>query len=421
MKKSTVYRAALVLAIVFVVAGTITGLLVQAQINAHASGLLNPKSEPYTEHWSLPLAENGMLKVELSAVEVKVEPYDGEEVIIDFDGYTMPDRKGIHPRILADHGGQRINIKQRDREIASSSFAFNFGPNFDNNGSIRGQMIIQLPRSSALNLDVSLFSGNVSVADHSFADLVLATSSGNISVNEVSVVEEIDLQTFSGNIEALHVEAREGELETSSGNIIADTLTLNTLTTNQFSGKLNLKNCILEGDASLETSSGNVAVEKMTAENLRVQTFSGDHRLTDVAVADSLSMESSSGKMICDRVSAEQIKHQTFSGNITGSDISTKKLKTDTSSGNVQATILNSADLDCQSFSGKVVLNMPADYEFNLDISTFSGNSDIGYPLTLSKKEKKEKSFSGVVGAGTYTVNVETSSGNISLQPIQTN
>lgn len=422
MEKSNFYKIILALFIIFIITGTITSILIKKQLNNNklSAGIINSKSKVYTEHWELPFTKDGNINIELSAINVKVEPYDGSEIIIDFTGYTTPNSKGIHPKLSISNTDQKINIKQT-KQNPTSKFIFNFSPIFDTAESIQGQMVIQLPKNLNPNFDIELFSGEIDVSDYNFNNIAFSTSSGNILSKNISSSKDVNIHTFSGNLEATNIKAKKLSLQSSSGKITGDTLTSDSLSTNQFSGKLSLNNCNIQDTVTLETSSGNILIDKMNTSDFYAQTFSGNHQLNNITVSNSLYTESSSGKITSENIKAKNIEHVTFSGKITINNITADDIKTNTSSGDLIATILTPANLNCVSFSGKIDIEMPEYYEFNLNLNTFSGNSDIAYPIMLNKNENDKKSFSGIVGNGSYKVKFETSSGNISLKPLLKN
>ncbi|MDR2932369.1 MAG: DUF4097 domain-containing protein [Oscillospiraceae bacterium] len=416
MKRFNLKLITLILTAVFLVSGGITTMLVFAQVvpdfTAGTPG--GDKWVEYNESWSLDLDAGGTLIVDLSSVDVSVEIGTSDKIVANFEGYATPDSKGNFPKILAS--GSASRQKLAESEYNQRNFQLSLGPTYSSGYGLSGTMTVQLPRNKDVRLEVGLFSGNAEIKGGQYTHLAVNTSSGRITVKDIKSSASAEFTSFSGNIDAVDIQAKDCKFDTSSGHVSASNIVVDTLSSKHFSGKLNGKDITVSGGFTVNTSSGNVDLTAFTSNSLSIEGFSSDARLTDGKVSQKVLIDTSSGKVVFDGLTADFLDLKTFSGNITGERVTAQRLRSDTSSGDLDMAMLQAADLDCKTFSGKVDFIMPGDYAFSVDVDTFSGDVDIGYPITM-KNTGSESKITGVVGSGGNTVRIESSSGNVSIYP----
>ncbi|MBR4555689.1 MAG: DUF4097 family beta strand repeat protein [Ruminococcus sp.] len=176
-------------------------------------------------------------------------------------------------------------------------------------------------------------------------------------------------------------------------------------------------------------SSTDTDFSSMTAESIKVDLSSGEARLKDCS-AKIFELDSSSGDITLDQKGeSEKIKAEASSGKIKITAETVGELKLDTSSGDKEISVQKAdhilsdsssgstelrlgtmpADMSIEASSGDVTLYIPADADFKGVIDTSSG--DISFDLPLSNSGDTY-----TCGSGTNSLNIETSSGDISLR-----
>jgi DUF4097 and DUF4098 domain-containing protein YvlB len=202
---------------------------------------------------------------------------------------------------------------------------------------------------------------------------------------------EADIRTASGEID---IEGVSGAvtLGTVSGDVRADELT---------------------GGLTVETTSGEVRLNDI-AGTLSVGTISGDVKLEDGQVED-VTIHTTSGEIELDGV-AGALNLGTVSADIKVGDASEGQLTVATTSGDISydGGLAREGAHEVSSISGDITLRLPDDSAFRLDASTVSG--DISTDFDLSGAQAGRRSLTGVAGDGGATLNVGTTSGEITIE-----
>jgi len=138
----------------------------------------------------------------------------------------------------------------------------------------------------------------------------------------------------------------------------------------------------VRGDATIHTLSGDVSLEGARA-NVEIETVSGDIELRDVV--------------------SRQVRTNSTSGDLT-----------------FGGTILADGRYEFTTHSGELRLQLPRDIGAQLTLSTFSGEIDSAFPITLKAgdhgigaSQAKKLTFS--LGQGTARIIAETFSGDVTL------
>src|SRR6185312_9456887 len=85
-------------------------------------------------------------------------------------------------------------------------------------------------------------------------------------------------------------------------------------------------------------------------------------------------------------------------------------------SGDLHLTHLHAAGIRAHSVSGDVALNLPADLDADLSMSTVSGDIDSDFPLTLGNGRMSRRGMSARIGKGGRRLDVRTVSGDLRLR-----
>lgn len=169
----------------------------------------------------------------------------------------------------------------------------------------------------------------------------------------------------------------------------------------------------LSGGLTVGTSSGEVRLQDVSGK-LYATTISGDVRLEDGKIAGA-TVKTTSGQVELDGV-AGALDLGTVSGDITVQDARDSQLAVSTTSGDFEYTgaLARGSTNEVSSISGDVQLRLPGDSDFRLDASTVSG--DLHSEFDLSGGETGRRTLTGVTGDGSATLNVNTTSGGISIK-----
>ncbi|MCF6460908.1 DUF4097 domain-containing protein [Clostridium sp. Cult3] len=160
------------------------------------------------------------------------------------------------------------------------------------------------------------------------------------------------------------------------------------------------------------TSSGDIKISKLELMDLDLTASSGDIQVYDMNL-DNLSIETSSGEQELKNIKSQNSSFLASSGDIEIYNF-TGDINITTSSGDIHLdykTFNNNVGITASSGDVKVIL--PSNSNFNLDANTFSGEIESNFPVTITGKLKNN--LSGKVGNGTNSINITTSSGDISI------
>jgi hypothetical protein len=197
---------------------------------------------------------------------------------------------------------------------------------------------------------------------------------GGIRVRDLAA--DLDLDVRSGAIDA----------EGVTGFVSADT------------GSGDIRLVGIDGSISADTGSGDVVLEGVRGDEISADTGSGDIRMTD-AVAGELDADTGSGRVEMIRVEGREVLVGTGSGDV---DI------------DLVAAV---SSLEVDTGSGDVTVRFGAAVDADIEVDTGSGGIDIDL-AGLVTEESERGYFSGRVGRGVGTIEIDTGSGRVRLLPI---
>lgn len=182
-----------------------------------------------------------------------------------------------------------------------------------------------------------------------------------------------------------------------------------------WSGSLNVRGV---RDVEAHTQSGNIDVRDAD-ERLDVETLSGD--VTVRGVRGGANIHSLSGDVTLDGARGD-VEVETVSGDIDLRDVVSKDVRTHSTSGDLEyaGTIVSAGRYEFATHSGEIRLALPPDVGAQLSLSTFSGEIDSAFPITLTPgthgigvSQAKKLNFS--LGQGSARIMAETFSGDVTL------
>ncbi|HZS08904.1 MAG TPA: DUF4097 family beta strand repeat-containing protein [Blastocatellia bacterium] len=268
---------------------------------------------------------------------------------------------------------------------------------------------LRVPRSANLN-SLSSVSGDITVSGVS-ARVVARSTSGSILAQ--SVGGDANLSTTSGNITAGSIKGAL-TINSTSGNLQINDLSSH-LNAHNTSGWIRAAE--VRDDANVSSTSGGVRLERVGG-RVGARSVSGTVFVTDVAgdvdagsTSDTVTVEKIKGRVTASTVSGriiardvqEGVRTNTVSGSIeitsvrggigadstSGSillrDVESEEVRVHSHSGSVrfQGRVSRNGRYDFDSFSGEILILLPADTDFDLLAKTASGEIETDFPVQV--------------------------------------
>ncbi|WP_017728664.1 DUF4097 family beta strand repeat-containing protein [Halalkalibacterium ligniniphilum] len=172
-----------------------------------------------------------------------------------------------------------------------------------------------------------------------------------------------------------------------------------------------------------------VSIPESYQETLELRSVSGDIYINGNDRLKTLTIKTVSGDVLGERFFAEQLDFSSTSGDLFLNDVQTTNGKMDSTSGDVvvktyQGNLMSKSvsgdilvtyqgengDGRFETVSGDVRLTYP---EPNFTLSTQTISGDILIQHSIQGSNQQSQSVSGTIGAGLYTVDVKTTSGDV--------
>jgi len=202
----------------------------------------------------------------------------------------------------------------------------------------------------------------------------------------------------------------QADIRTASGEIDVEGLS-GGVSLASVSGDVHASN--LTGGLTVSTTSGEVVLNGIVGK-LDVGSISGDVVLEDGKI-DGATVSTTSGEVQLDGV-AGPLKLTSVSGDIHVREARDGQLDLSTTSGEIeyQGSLASASGNTLDSISGDVNLRLPENSDFRLDASTVSG--DLSSEFEPHDGETARRSLNGVVGDGSATLTIGTTSGDIDIE-----
>lgn len=188
------------------------------------------------------------------------------------------------------------------------------------------------------------------------------------------------------------------------------------LTASTWSGSLTVHG--VHGEIEAHAQSGDIEVRD-AGDRLEVETLSGD---VDVqGVRGDVAIHTLSGDVTLERAAAG-VEVETVSGDIDLGSTTSRQVRTNSTSGDLtfSGTVVDGGRYEFQTHSGELRLELPDNVGAQLTLSTFSGEIESAFPITLiagdhgiGSAQAKKMNFS--LGKGTARIIAETFSGDVTL------
>ena len=188
------------------------------------------------------------------------------------------------------------------------------------------------------------------------------------------------------------------------------------LVANTWSGSLQVSG--VHGDVEAHAQSGDIQIRD-AGDNLEVETLSGD--ISVRGVRGTANIHTLSGDVTLDGARGN-VEIESVSGDITLNDVVSRQVRTHSTSGDLDfgGTIVSAGRYEFTTHSGELRLALPANVGAQLSLSTFSGEIESAFPITLTpgahgigSSQAKKLNFS--LGQGSARIIAETFSGDVTL------
>jgi hypothetical protein len=172
------------------------------------------------------------------------------------------------------------------------------------------------------------------------------------------------------------------------------------------------------GEVNVTAQSGDIVIDDVNG-RLDVRSFSGD--VTASNITGSVDITTQSGDLKLTDVRGD-IEVGNTSGDITLRSVTAKLVRAKTTSGDVtyDGVIDGSGRYEFTSHSGDVRLHVPRDASAQLTVSTWSGEIESDFPITLKPGDhaigsSTSKRFTFAIGGGAARISAETFSGDVTV------
>lgn len=169
------------------------------------------------------------------------------------------------------------------------------------------------------------------------------------------------------------------------------------------------------GEVEATSMSGDITISDASGE-VQAEALSGSVEIS--GVSGSVSVQSVSGDVSVENASGE-IEVESVSGEIELQGITSKSVRGMTVSGEIdfEGTIAPDGRYELKSHSGDVRMNLPANVNALVSVSTFSGEIDSDFQVTLEPGDgrRHHQQFEFRIGSGGARIQLESFSGDIYL------
>lgn len=285
-------------------------------------------------------------------------------------------------------------------------------PSTGNNRGVSVSYVIAVPRQANLalhsaygSLDIAQVQGIVrgktgsgSIKAQAIDGTTnLDTAYGSVSCEDI-VGEDITLHSGSGSITARNIEGP-ARIESSYGSVTCD----------QFSG----------GDLTLKSGSGRIEVSQANFTICDAQTSYGSVTARNLQ-GDSLKCQSGSGSIDVSNSDAPVMNLSSSYGRVHARNITTSDLEAVSGSGSIDVVCSPAcpADLTAKAKSsyGSVTFTAPPSFAGRVALLSGYGSVQTDLPVTVTGKIGDKKRIEGAVGQGGGELDLETSSGTVTLK-----
>ena len=173
----------------------------------------------------------------------------------------------------------------------------------------------------------------------------------------------------------------------------------------------------VDGETSVTSVSGEVEVSDV-ANLVQAKSVSGEVDVRNARSDDDVDIASVSGDVTINSIEAEELSISSVSGDVRIRQVSCEQGEFESVSGDILYTgrIVSGGRYEFTTHSGDVVITIGEDVGFELEASTFSGEIESEFPMTVTSSSKRRRSIHAVVGDASAVIEATTFSGDVEIK-----
>lgn len=350
---------------------------------------------------TLDIAALESLKIKSSSTDITLITTEEDTIRAHLYGGVSCSNKNNYPVLKLQSGGNSAEIIVEWPNVLTVGYMMT-----------NIKLDVYLPKSYQKDLSLETSSGDIQFGELALRNFSCTSSSGDLK-GVLAVTENTSFKSSSGRYEAGVRASNAFTMESSSGDFRSGSVEARLFTRNAASGLTNIKS--------------------LTCTEFSYQSNSGDLKLDAIRSVKS-TLETTSGKITIYGENTGEARIKTSSGDISWQGMNADFAQVKTTAGSINITGL-AGGLDLQSSSGdatvqfkrlegtakltttagRVKVNLPKGSEFGVDCRTTAGDIKVnGFEVTLTGKVSEDELI-GTVGSNKNMVQIETSSGDITL------
>ena len=177
------------------------------------------------------------------------------------------------------------------------------------------------------------FAVEVYLPSSTYDTLNIKSSTGDINIASGFTFNLLEINGSTGDVDAKVVVTNKAHIKQSTGGVSLSDSKAAELELEATTGKLNLSNVEVSGDAKLITSTGHIKANNLKCNNLSVEASTGDITLSDTIATGKANIKASTGEITLKSFDAAEVSLETSTGDIEAEFLTIKNVTVDTSTG----------------------------------------------------------------------------------------
>ena len=175
----------------------------------------------------------------------------------------------------------------------------------------------------------------VYLPQNEYASLFIETDTGDINIPKDFTFEKIKIDGDTSEVGCFASVSNVLEVELSTGDISVDSITVGQADLTTTTGEITVSNVTAKNDIDVKTDTGKVKLTNVSCADFVAESDTGTITLKNVVATGSFSVESDTGDVRFENSDAAQISVKTSTGDVTGTLLSEKVFITETSTGRI--------------------------------------------------------------------------------------
>lgn len=175
----------------------------------------------------------------------------------------------------------------------------------------------------------------VYLPQNEYALLFIETDTGDINIPKDFTFEKIKIDGDTSEVGCFASVSNVLEIELSTGDINVDSITVGQADLTTTTGEITVSNVTAKNDIDVKTDTGKVKLMNVSCADFMAESDTGTITLKNVVATGSFAVESNTGDVRFENSDAAQISVKTSTGDVTGTLLSEKVFITETSTGRI--------------------------------------------------------------------------------------